>query len=348
MQVRHDFGRWPLKPYFCKSCGTAVFNRGCAACQGRFCQNCFQSHACPALHYGELVQDFEQLDARGFRHVPAPVPQPADAIGASDVFVAAASNDIVSLGRLLTRKADPNQGLPDGNAPLAVASRDDQCDAVRLLLAARADINKKNNNGATALFVAAQMGSLGSLQLLLAERADASIATSLGCSPVLIAAQMDHADAILLLLNASADANCQDSYGVAPVSKASAKDHTKSLNVLAHFKADLNLCDKEGVSPLYFALQNEASSATVQLLLDALADPNQQTDDGISPLMVGVAQESTETLNQLLSAHADPNAVGCNGTQTVMDFLIENVDIADMPPLSRVLKAAGAKRLKDL
>lgn len=238
----------------------------------------------------------------------------------------------------------PDQSLPGEDAPLVIASRLKNPDALSALLTSGAYVNVESN-GTTPLLAAVESKQLQNVLLLLKNGADpnrsgsqpcrtplslsventemlttlvrqgARIDLSSGCSPILVAvARSGSPEAIDILVRKGARVDQAGNDGKTPLIAASGNNLPKrearvdNLRVLLERNANPNLRDKDGCTALLYAVSSGSLEAT-RLLLAANADPNLYDDGGFGPLMVATQQkERIDIMKALLDAGANPNA----------------------------------------
>ena len=205
---------------------------------------------------------------------------------------------------LLDANAGADKQDKDGTTALMLAAGGRHgAEMMRLLVKAGADAKKQRNDGKTALMVAVQHGgehAAGMMRVLLDAGADADAQDMFGYTALMEAAKHggEHAEAMIkiLLLDAKADPNKQD------------QDGTTALMYAAHFGGRHAFFMNRGTSD---ALPPKHAARTVgmmRLLLDAGADPNKQSDDGSTALMIAAQQGGRhgEGMMRLLLNDANP------------------------------------------
>lgn len=133
----------------------------------------------------------------------------------------------------------------------------------------------------------------------------------------------------------------------------------KAVRVLLDNKADANALHG-GMTPLYIAIKN-ASHETVEMLLEAKADPKLPNISGSTPLYSAVLMGDTQLIKTLCRAKADPNelnereqnllhvAIDFDKRAPVVEALLEakaNPNKLDKKLTSPFFMAAASKRVE--
>jgi len=196
---------------------------------------------------------------------------------------------------LLNRGADPNLGTTIGGfTPLALAVKDGKAAMVELLLQQKnqqgkpfVNVNAGSSGKWTALHYAATAGHKNITKILLDNGADPDMRTALGRTP-------------LMLVAARGERNVLDSY---------------FANTQGKFAAGINAQDASGRTALHYAAWI-GSSDVIGALLQQGANPNGQTKNDVTPLMVAARLGNVEAINGLF---------GYQG-ESVVDVNAQDVD----------------------
>ena len=119
----------------------------------------------------------------------------------------------------------------------------------------------------------------------------------------------DNPDLVLLLLDHGANPNLIDSDGWTPLMCAVYEGYDDCIRILVSHHADIHARDKDGDDVLSWALQSRGGARTIRLLLQLGTDPNAQSKDGVTPLMLAsIDMDADPALVQaLLDGHAEVN-----------------------------------------
>lgn len=221
------------------------------------------------------------------------------------------------------------------DAELAEAVSKHDLAKAKNLLNAGISPDSKDELGIPLLVSAIRYGALDIAEALVLAGADVFAEGKLKGDALWIAAAEGHLKILELLLNkARGDDRLPASIGVAFAS-AVLGGHLEIIHLLLDAGADPNRQDEKGNSPLMFAsvrgLEGEYERRTgrphskrpdqpktewpkiVALLLLAGANPNQQTNEGVTALMGAAARGLSEICNSLVRGGADVNQRTVNG-----------------------------------
>ena len=211
---------------------------------------------------------------------------------------------------LIEHGADVHEvGDDEGNTPLTadnICSLDEGI--LDILLEAGADPNKANTFGNTALHLAfswySYMGYYCDWRPL----------------PIIC---------IKKLFDAGADLEAIDSNGNTPLLLAASiddKDMFEHISLLKSLGANMKAVNREGKNALILSLGHKSHVKSLKLLTSDEEQVNLQTPDGHTPLIVAALKYSTEAIDFLLEAGADPH-VADNKQETALSILLGNVPL---------------------
>ena len=186
------------------------------------------------------------------------------------------------------------------------AIRRDDGAAITALLRRGFDPNTRDANGQIGLVLALQLGSLQAAQPLLAAR--------------------------------NLDVQAKNRAGETALMMAALKGHTAAVQALLARDADVN---QTGWTPLHYAASGPQAGqeAIIALLLEHHAYIDAESPNGSTPLMMAAHYGSTESVQQLLSAGADPLLKNEKGL-TAIDF----ANGASRPETAKLIAASVRAR----
>uniref|UniRef100_A0A1J3IBL2 Putative ankyrin repeat protein n=1 Tax=Noccaea caerulescens TaxID=107243 RepID=A0A1J3IBL2_NOCCA len=199
------------------------------------------------------------------------------------------------------------ESIKDANkrGALHFAAREGQTDVCRYLLEdLKLDADTKDEAGDTPLVHAARQGQIETAKYLLAHRADANIASELGATALHHAAGTGEIELLKELLSRGVPVDSQSESGT-PLVWAAGHDQKDAVEVLLQHNANPNAETEDGVTPLLSAVA-AGSLACLELLVKAGAKANVFAG-GATPLHIAADIGSLELINCLLEAGADPN-----------------------------------------
>ena len=192
---------------------------------------------------------------------------------------------------LLAKNADPNATNAFGASPLTEAAKVNNAGMVRMLLDAGAEVDAANPDGETALMLAIQGGNLDMVEMLLDAGANANTVEQFHQqTPLMYAAAGAQGEMVRLLLAKGADVTRRSLFTDWP-SQITSEPRTQYRSV-------------GGLTALLYAARSGCYSCTEQIL-DAGADIERPTPEGITPLMVALDNENNGVAQLLIERGAD-------------------------------------------
>ncbi len=193
---------------------------------------------------------------------------------------------------LLDAGADPAARADSGVDALTVAaSYRGTKDILERLLEAGAPVGPGEDQRAanTALGLAAMTGDVDNVRLLLEHGADPNQAARNSGVPLASAITFGYAEVAQALIDAGADAYLTEDTGVNLLHWAAITNRAELIPVLVAAGVPLNDFDDNGFTPvMYAASVDHGDTQTLRALLDAGADPDVPTDDGLTALQQAV------------------------------------------------------------
>jgi ankyrin repeat protein len=251
---------------------------------------------------------------------------------------------------LVAEKTDVTAQEADGTTALHWAVRQNDSELADRLLNAGADATAANRYGVTPLYLAAVNGSAPMIERLLAAGADANEVGNEGESVLMTVARTGDVAAAEVLLRNGARVDARETWhGQTALRWAAAQGHTGMIATLAGAGADVdaksNVKEWErqttaeprekwlppgGLTPLLFAAR-EGCAACVPAPVEAGADVDTMTPDGISAVVSALINGHYDTAAALLAAGADANLIDYAGRGA----LYAAVDFNTMPNSNR-------------
>ncbi len=239
---------------------------------------------------------------------------------------AAASGDVDTVKRWLSRGADVNAQSETGETPLHLAAAQGRKAVVEILIEKGADVNARSRNGRTPLWLAALAGHMDLVRFLVAKGADVNIADNRGRMPVDIARQRGrnevvdilsqhgaketlhgavasgNIDEVKRLISEGADINAKNEDGRTPLHLAANRGPGDLIEFLVSHGADRNVKDVRGQIPLHEASKSGNVDAA-RLLIGNDATINTQSEEWESTPLHCAASKGHREVVELLVAN---------------------------------------------
>lgn len=296
------------------------------------------------------------------------------AAGSADLRIvdAARRGDTAAIGALLRAGVDPSARQKDGTTALHWAAYRDDLAAAEQLIRAGADVRAANDLGATPLWAAALNANVAMVGRLLEAGADANAALTLGETALMTAARTGNAEIVAQLLAKGADPNRAAARGQTALMWAAAQRHPAVVRALLAGGADVHLrsqvwserrkTDLEqsshpdyqvtiaqgGDTALMFAARS-GDLASVQLLVEAGANVDDQSAYGTSAATLAAHADHADVVAFLLERGANPDAAAAGYTALHAAILRRNLSavtalLAHGADPNRPLRAATPAR----
>lgn len=207
----------------------------------------------------------------------------------------------------LLRLGMDKDGQGSRYTPLMEAAGYGHLPVLRTLVDAGADVHSRSHGGFTALYLAADDGHTAIVTALLRAKADKDAKTNTNETPLMRAAKGGHQPVVEALMAAGADLNVRETdapYSTA-LDRAVAGGHNRVVKALTDQGVDVNAQGGHdfGGSALHLARGGEV----VDLLVNAGANVNQETPEGVTPLFTAAARCNVEGVLTLLQHGAQVN-----------------------------------------
>ena len=199
----------------------------------------------------------------------------------------------------------------EGATCLAVAAYSGNTETVRYLVGLpHVDVMYRNNDF-TALHAAAANKATDVAQVLIDAGADIDAMDIEGRAPLYFACASGALDVVKMLVRAGAD-----DVGGTCLTQAASCGHTETVRYLLCLpEVDVNRRDDDLKTALHSAVEH-AHTDVLQVLIDAGADTNTQTNYGVnhSPLHTACIMETLDMVKMLVRAGAGVRATDTNGS----------------------------------
>lgn len=163
----------------------------------------------------------------------------------------------------------------------------------------------------------------------------------LNSTPLHVAVDCNHTQAVKNLIAYGADLNAPSKGGYTPLMKAMKNGQFEIVDLLVNAGAYLNSKDDKDRTPLWWA-SYYGQAGLIPYLVQKGANVNvQDSEHGLTPLMVATKYANAQTLQALLSAGADMNAVSFYG-HTALHYAILNLDKIKGVKKAKLLIQKGA------
>lgn len=245
-----------------------------------------------------------------------------DAAGLTKLHRAVFDNDLPLARSLVEQGASLHCRTRHGKTALHFASlfsKDEGVDMMKMLLDCEFSelLNLRDDNGQTPLHFAARSFSTAKIEILISHGADIAIVDDYGFSAYLWAVIAGSQTATEYLLSLGTDVNSASADGKSALSWAASLGHSRIVRLLVDRGADVvAMAHNTPMVPLEQAAAF-GDFATVEVLLEAGADPNHRDREGWSAIHWAAEQGFLNIVELLLKSGADVNAISSYGTSAL-------------------------------
>ncbi|OWT56835.1 ankyrin repeat domain-containing protein [Candidimonas nitroreducens] len=174
------------------------------------------------------------------------------------LHAAAEHNDVQTLERLLSERAEIEARDASGSTALLAATRANAVDAARTLINAGGDVNAKDRINDSAYLYAGARGHLDILKMTLSHNADLQSTNRYGGTALIPAAERGHVETVQTLIEAGVAVDHVNNLGWTALLEAiilgnGGQRHQQIVDLLLKAGANPDLADREGVTPLQHA-----------------------------------------------------------------------------------------------
>jgi ankyrin repeat protein len=279
------------------------------------------------------------------------------AAGTPPLVQAVKNGDRASALTLARDAAEVASAEADGTTALHYAVQQNDTELVERMLATGADVNAANRYAVTPLKLAAINGDAKLLETLLDAGGDVHALGKDGETLLMTVARGGHVEAARLLLERGAEVDARELWhGQTALMWAAAQGHPAMLRELITHGADVNARSNEeqwerqrtseprdkwlppgGLTPLLFAAR-ENCLGCVPVLVEAGADVNATTPDGISAVVIALINGHFDVAGALLEAGTDPNLADYTGRTALYAAIDFNTMVKSNRPAPKVLE----------
>ena len=254
-------------------------------------------------YYGPTVSDIGAV-LHSLRDFGVPLDGPADADGRT-LLVRAVFKGLNPVHLALDCGADPDRASANGDTALLACATVGSVAVAEALTAAGASLQSRDPEGRTALHRAAGQGHEELLVWLLEHGAEVDARDNNGETALM---QAPTRSAVMALCDAGAAVQAATGEGVSALHFAAQYGRPEVVHALLSRGADPDAATRMGETPLHYAALAGAGTDCMAALLDAGADIDEETDEGVTALMVAARRARLDMVEWLLDHGARVDA----------------------------------------
>ncbi|MBU1426549.1 MAG: ankyrin repeat domain-containing protein [Gammaproteobacteria bacterium] len=242
-----------------------------------------------------------------------------DPWGRTALFCAVESRKPKVVQDILDHGADPNHVADNGDTPILHAVEMNSLPIVETLARGGANINYAGENGMTPLMIAVAHSERPLFEALMEMGADPNKSHSGRDTPLLISIKKKDRYFIDRLLEAGANATNAGYRGTTPLMSALRTGQIKIAKKLLAIGGRANEVDDESCNAMTYAVNLPGVDvAFLRQLEIAGAKPDQQTRNGLTPLMIAAYKGEPSIVRYLLERGVNVNATTSDGYTALM------------------------------
>ena len=253
-----------------------------------------------------------------------------------DVNITNKHNQTALILAIMIRNEDAMTVLLDAGADLNIADLNgDTClhaaafggcskEAIQTMIIHGANMNAINNHNQTALILACVMENLDAIDVFLNTGANPNIATADGntCLHYAILEECS-IECLETILVHGADVNATNTYMLTPLMLVT-MENVETINLLLNAGADPNIANADGDTWLHYAVNGDCNQEILQAIIDHGADVNATNKSNITAAMIACHKRKLVLMGLCLNAGADPNSTDDEGDTLLHNAIYQN------------------------
>ena len=226
------------------------------------------------------------------------------------LVIACLNKNEVAINVLLNDGADPNIADVDADTCLHIAvTQECSKEVLQAIIDHGVDVNAANKENETALTIACVYENEGAINALLNANVDPNIADDVYGDTCLHTTVIEECSIEVLqtIIDHGADVNAINKKNRTALAIACQNKSESTINILLDAGADPNITDADGDTCLHIAVTQECSKEVLQAIIDHGVDMNAVNKENETALTIACINENEDATNTLLNAKADPN-----------------------------------------